>query len=139
MDLSDVTASAIAVTGLLGAASAYVLGKRGQKNDEKQQEAATKLQKRITAFDELESLNDRLSTENARLRDLYSEAETRGDARMAVQAKRCREQLQKSMDAMSTLQSVVLSEIAKASAEDAIERGRQHILEDHAEYDEPDL
>ena len=51
MDVGEVTALIVAATGVLGAATAYTLGKRGQRNDEKQQVAANKLQERIAAFD----------------------------------------------------------------------------------------
>lgn len=133
MDVSDVTAIIIALAGVAGTVTAYLLSKRGQHNDEKQQEAATKIQKRITAFDELESLNDRLSNENSRLRDLATEAETRGDARLAQQARRCRGTLDETVAALASLQAVVLSEIATASAGDAIERAEKHMRDDHSD------
>lgn len=133
MNVGDITAGVIAVSGVVGTFTAYHLSKRGQRNDERQQAAATKLQERITSFDELESLNDRLTTENARLRDLYAEAETRGDVRLASQAQRCRAALEQSMEAMASLQSVVLSEIAKASADDVRTQVSRHLEQDHPE------
>lgn len=139
MDVSDVTALIIGVSGVVGTVTAYLLSKRGQRNDEKQQEAASKIQRRVTAFDELESLNDRLSKENERLRDLYSEAETRGDVRLAQQARRCRAALDDAVAGLTTLQAVVLSEIATVSAGDAITRAEKHMADDHPELDEPDL
>lgn len=136
MDAGTITALIIAATGAFGAVTAYLLGKRGQRNDELQQEAAGKIQKRITAFDELESLNDRLTTENTRLRDLYTEAETRGDARLATQARRCRTVLDETVAALAVLQSIVLSEVAGESAKDATTRAEKHVRDDHPE-DEP--
>ena len=53
MSVPEITGLLIAVTGLLGAFVSYRLGQRGQHVDEKQQAAATKLQERIAAFDEL--------------------------------------------------------------------------------------
>lgn len=145
MTLGDVTALVIAASGIGGTYTAYRLGKRGQHNDEMQQEAATKLQKRITAFDELESLNDRLTKdierlqlENTNLRALILEAESRGDLRLARQANRCREQLDQLGTALATLQSVVVSEIASASAQHAIDLTEQHLSDDHPD-EQPDL
>lgn len=145
MDFAIVSPMIVAVTGAGAAYASYRLGKRGQKNDEKQQEAANRLQKRITAFDELESLNARLTEENtrliaevARLRPLENEAEARGDMRLARQASRCREQLEQVTTALATLQSVVVSEIANASAQHAIDLAEQHIAADHPD-EQPDL
>lgn len=131
MNVSDLTALAIAGSGVVGAFASYHLGKRGQHNDEKQQTAATKLQERISAFDELESLNDRLSKETDRLRVLLTEAEARGDLRLAQQTGRCRERIEELTTAVATLQSVVLSEVVKASAEVAVERAEHHLKTDH--------
>lgn len=131
MTVEQLTALIIALSGVLGTYVAWRLGQRGQKNDEKQQAAATSLQERIAAFDELESLNDRLTTENKRLRELVDEAEARGDLRLAAQGRRCRERIEEMTSAIATLQSVVLSEVARESAKDATERARDHIAEDH--------
>lgn len=136
MQIGDATALLIAASGVAGTYTAYRLSKRGQRNDEKQQAAATKLQDRITAFDELESLNDRLSTENARLRDLYAEAETRGDVRLATQARRCRAALDETTAALTALQSVVLAEVSKIAAQDAIEHAQRHVSTDHPDVGE---
>lgn len=129
----QITSFIIALSGILGSWGAWRLSQRGQRNDEKQQAAATNLQERIAAFDELESLNDRLTTENKRLRELATEAETRGDLRLAQQAGRCRDRLAEMTTALATLQSVVLSEVARESAKDAADRGAQHIATDHPE------
>lgn len=131
MSVEQLTALIIALSGIGGTYVAWRLGQRGQRNDEKQQAAATNLQERIAAFDELESLNDRLTTENKRLRELVDEAEARGDMRLAAQGRRCRERIEEMTTAISTLQSVVLSEVARASAEDAVERARDHTRTDH--------
>ena len=100
---------------------------------------------RATAFDELESLNDRLTkdierlqTENTSLRALVLEAESRGELRLARQANRCREQLEQVTTALATLQSVVVSEIASASAQHAIDLTEQHRRSDHPD-EQPDL
>lgn len=131
MSVEQLTALIIALSGVLGTYVAWRLGQRGQHNDEKQQAAATNLQERVAAFDELESLNDRLTTENSRLRELVSEAESRGDIRLAAQGRRCRERIEEMTTAIATLQSVVLSEVARESARDATDRARDHLRSDH--------
>lgn len=135
MDVGTITALIIAGTGLLGTVTAWLLGKRGQHNDEKQQEAKLKLEKRIAAFDELESLNDRLAQENTRLRELLTEAEATGDLRLARQARRCRAALDETTAALTALQAVVLSEVSRASAHHTVERAQQHVADDHPDLD----
>ena len=139
--LGDWTSLVVAVTGAVGMYLAHTLGKRGQRHDERQQEAKTELEKRIASFDELESINDRLEAENDRLhedndrlRNLISEAEATGNVRLAQQAARCRSRLDDLIAAMSVLQGVVVSEVAKTQAGDAIEDAVRHIADDH-----PDL
>lgn len=131
MSVEQLTALIIALSGVLGTYVAWRLGQRGQHNDEKQQAAATNLQERVAAFDELESLNDRLTSENGRLRELVSEAESRGDIRLAAQGRRCRERIEEMTTAIATLQSVVLSEVARESARDATDSAREHLRSDH--------
>ena len=145
MDVSDLTSFIIAGAGILGTYVSWRLGQRGQKNDERQQSAATSLQKRITAFDELESLNDRLSaeivrlnTEVARLQGLIAEAETRGDIRLAKQASRCRERLEDMSATMVVMQSVVLSEVTRTAAQNQLDLTAQHIADEHPD-EAPDL
>lgn len=129
MDIGGITAVIVAATGLIGAITAYLLGKRGQRNDERQQSAKTRLEERIASFDEMESLNDRLAVENTRLRELLAEAEARGDLRLARQARQCSERLEEIMTSLSALSTVVMSEVLKASTDEAIERARQHIAD----------
>ena len=142
MKIADITALIIALSGIIGSLVAWQLGKRGQKNDEDQQAAANRLQKRIAAFDELESLNDRLTTENARLRDenkelreLEHEAETRGDIRLAAQARRCRQRIDETVAALVTLQAVVVSEVARSSAQHDIDLAAQHVVDEHPDVE----
>lgn len=145
MDVSDITAAVIAASGVLGIYTSYRLGKRGQRNDETQQTAAQRLQERIAAFDELESLNERLGVENTRLatenvglRNLIAEAEAAGNIRLARQAARCRDQITETVAALTALQSVVVAEVAKAAADMAITRADRHLGEEHPD-EEPDL
>lgn len=135
MTTGELTGLIVALTGLIGLFLAHRLGILGQKKDAQQQTAATKLQERIASFDELESLNSHLREEINRLRDLLNEAETRGDVRLAAQARRCSARLEETFTALATLQSVVLSEIARADAHDAIAEGRRHVDEDHPDLD----
>jgi uncharacterized phage infection (PIP) family protein YhgE len=133
VSVEQLTALIIALSGILGTYVAWRLGQRGQRNDEKQQAAATNLQERIAAFDELESLNDRLNAENKHLRELVGEAESRGDLRLAAQGRRCRERIDEMTTAISTLQSVVLSEVARVSSSEASQRAHEHVETDHPE------
>lgn len=139
MSVGEATGLIVATTGLVGLILAHRLGLLGQKKDAQQQAAATKLQKRITAFDELESLNDRLEKENERLRVLIDEADARGDVRLARQGERCRTTLAHLTAAIATLQSLVTAEIvAEVHAGEVIDQARRHIELDHPEQD-PDL
>lgn len=135
MNLGDIAGVLVAITGLLGIFLAHYLGLIGQKKDAQQQAAATKLQDRIASFDELKELNDAFKAEISRLRDLLTEAETRGDVRLAAQARRCSARLEETFTALATLQSVVLSEMAHAAADDSVRTGRQHVAEDHPDLD----
>jgi hypothetical protein len=136
MDVGTLTALIVAATGLIGATSAYLLGKRGQQADKNQQDAKHRLEKRIAAFDELESLNDRLEKENTRLRELLVEAEATGDLRLSRQARRCRERLDETTAALAVLQSVVLAEVSRVAAADAVQRAADHIADDHPDLDD---
>lgn len=142
MNIGELTALIIAITGCAGLYLSHRLGILGQKKDAQQQAAATKLQERIAAFDELESINDRLTkalesadTENRRLRELVTEAEVRGDLRLAAQGRRCGQRLEEMSAALVTLQSVVLSEVAKASARHEVDLASQHVATDHPKTD----
>ena len=135
MSVGELTGLIVASTGVLGLFLAHRLGLLGQKKDAQQQAAATKLQERIASFDELESLNTHLRDEINRLRDLLAEAETRGDVRLAAQARRCSARLEETFTALATLQSVVLSEIARSETNEAIAEGRRHIVDDHPVLD----
>ena len=140
MDAGDITAVVIAATGLAGVWLSHRLGLLGQRKDAEQQKAAHRLAERVEYFDELESINDRLTAENTRLRaeveslrTLISEAEARGDIRLAQQATRCRERLDDLIATVSTLQGVVVAEMAKTQAGDAIEKAMRHVAADHPE------
>lgn len=139
MSVGEATGLIVAVTGLAGLVLAHRLGLLGQKRDAQQQAAATKLQERIAAFDELESLNDRLEKENERLRVLINEADARGDVRLARQGERCRTTLSHMTAAIATLRSLVTAEVvAEVEAGEAVDRARRHVEADHPD-EEPDL
>ena len=142
MSVGEVTGLIVAITGLLGIVLAHRLGLRGQRKESQAQIALGRLQERKDAFDELESLNDRLMAENKhlretkaeddqRLRELLAEMEATGNLRLARQARRCREQLDEAIAAIAALQAVVLAEITKASADVALDRARDHLSTDH--------
>ena len=132
-DLGQVASFILALVAVAGAITSWRLGKRGQHTAEIEQAAKRSLEERVTAFDELESLNDRLEKENARLRELATEAEVAGDARLARQAHRCREQLEQMTATVALLQGVVLDELTRAAAGDSIEKAARHVAEDHPE------
>ena len=56
-----------------------------------------------------------------------------------MQARRCRQTLDEMVAAMTALQSVVLSEVAHAAADDATDRARRHVEQDHPADEQPDL
>lgn len=133
-DLGNLTGLIVAASGVLGIVLAHRLGLLGQRKDAEQQAAANKIAERIAAFDELESINDRLEKENdrlqgdiAQLRALAQEAETRGDLRLARQASVCRDRLTEVTAALASLQSVVVSDIARQSAQHAIDLADSHL------------
>lgn len=136
MSVGEATGLIVAVTGVLGLILAHRLGLLGQRKDAQAQAAATRLQERVAAFDELESLNDRLGTENARLRELLVEAEATGNLRLARQAQRCRAALDETTAALASLQAVVLAEVSQATASHSINRAQQHIADDHPDLDD---
>lgn len=144
MSLGELSTLIVAITGVIGIVLAHRLGLIGQRKDTEQQQAANKIAERIASFDELESLNDRLEKENARLqaevvqlRALALEAESRGDLRLARQAGICRERLTEMSAVLTTMQAVVVSEIASASAQHELDLTSAH-LETHPD-ETPDL
>lgn len=138
--LGQVASLILALVAVGGAVTSWRLGKRGQTTAEVEQAAKRRLDERIASFDELESINDRLEKEvarltgeNSRLRDLANDADAAGNARLARQAHRCREQLEQMMATVALLQGVVLDEMTRAQAGDAIESTVRHVAKDHPE------
>ena len=143
MDGGSITAAIIAATGAAGVWLSHRLGLLGQRKDAQQQEAAHRLAERIEYFDELESINERLSAENTRLRadvesarGLIAEAEATGNVRLSQQAARCRARLDDLISTVSMLQGVVVAEMARSQAGDAIESAVRHQAADHPDGDQ---
>ena len=143
LTLAGVAQLVLAAVAVAGAVTSWVLGKRGARTAETEQAAKQQLEEHMEAFHQVESLNDRLSKELDRTtRDvdrLRADLETMQDVagqRLAEQGRRCRARLDDLTATLSALQGVVLSEIAKASAGDAIEGAMRHVATDHPEEEE---
>jgi hypothetical protein len=144
LDLGQIASLILALVAVGGAFTSWRLGKRGQVAAEREQAANTRVEDRLQAFDELESINDRLNKdverltkENDRLRGLADEADHAGNARLARQAHRCREQLEQLIATVSLLQGVVVQEMARSQAGDAIEAAVRHVARDHPDEEPP--
>lgn len=135
MDLQGWSSLILSLVGVGGLATSYRLSKRGAKAQEEQDQKAGRLAERVQAFDELESLNGRLNDEIERLRKVASETEAAGQRRIEWQAQRCRHRLEELIATVTTLQGVVLSEVAKVSAGESAASATAHIESDHAESD----
>lgn len=138
VDLGQIASIILALVAVVGAITSWLLGRRGQANAEREQAAKNRIEERVVAYNELESINDRLTKdverltkENDRLRGLADEALAAGDARLSRQAHRCREQLEQLIATVSLLQGVVVQEMARGQAGDAIEAAVRHVAADH--------
>ena len=132
MDLQSVSSLILALVGVGGLGTSFVLNKRGAAAQEKQQEKANRLAERVQSFDELESLNDRLGADIERLRAQLREVEEASDRRQRAQAQRCRTQLEDMVTTINALRGVILSEVMKASAVEATAHVAEHLALDHA-------
>lgn len=116
----------------------YLLSKRGQADTREQQAAAHTLQTRVNTVDELEAVilhlkeaRDRAETERDRLA-------AQKDAESQLQAARCQVQINRLIDNVATLQSIVTDEIARASVLDSVRDAQTHQADDHSlNFDEP--
>lgn len=133
MDLQGWSSLILALVGVGGLVTSTLLSRQGTRRQEIQEHAAGKLNERIQAFQELERLNDNLREENERLRGLLGEAEQVGNHRLAIQAGRCRDRLEDLIAVVAGLRGVVLSEIARASADTATDTAQTHLRSDHPE------
>lgn len=138
MDFQGLSALILSLVGVGGLVSSWVLNKRGTRNQETQQVVANRLSERAQTFDEMESLNERLTADNARkdaeidrLHRQGNERDQISEKRLRWQADRCRTQLEGSATVIQLLQGIVLSENAKQDATEALEDVRDHIEHDH--------
>jgi predicted nuclease with TOPRIM domain len=119
---------------------AYLGVKRGSRIEDSQQRARNKLDERVQTLNELNALSERLEAENARLRDSRDGEAARHrteldrlDAHHQAAEDRCRRQVERLLQELETLRSVVTSEIAKAAAANAAGDAAAHVeLHDQA-------
>ena len=133
IDLPGWSQLILALVGLGGLASAHYLNRRGQRTQDRQQEAANLLATRAQGFDEMEAIVKSL-------REELSRVEASRDREQAVQARRCRTALDHFVLAFTNLQGQVVSETARKIAEAAQVEAEQHLAEDHpgTSPDQPD-
>ena len=140
LDLQEVSAFTLAVVGLLGWLTSSRLSKRGQRTQELQSAAAAKMAERVQTFEEIKEVAEtrleevqRLREDLERARGLLREVEDTGNLRLSAQAARCRDRLEGLIAVVTTLKSVVVSEIAQTAAADAAEAAERHLDTDHPE------
>jgi hypothetical protein len=136
VNLSTLGPLLLGAAGLIGALSAAVTGIRGLRQTGRTQSAATLLAERVQALTELESVVTRLRDEITRLEGLNDRDRLRHERALAEtqveldeQAGRCARQIRLVVEAMETLRSVVVDEIARAAASTAIQRANGHAAE----------
>lgn len=123
-DYSGLSAMILALVGVFGAITAWLLNRRGQEQQAIQQEAANDLAERAQGFTEMKAIVAELRSELLRI------AESR-DRELSAQARRCRATLDHFILAFTTLQGQVVAETAKRAAEAALLDVEQHQAEDH--------
>lgn len=136
MNLSVLGPILLGAAGLVGALSAAVTGIRGLRQTGRTQSAAALLAERVQALTELETVVTRLRDEITRLENLNDRDRTRHEralAEMQVELNetqtRCATQIRLVTEAMETLRSVVVDEIARAAATTAIRKASGHAAE----------
>jgi biopolymer transport protein ExbB/TolQ len=114
-------------TGVAG----WALSKRGQRDTAAQQQAANQLQTRVNTVDELEAVITHLKQERDYAETIIDKLRQQNTKDAAAQAARCQIQLDRLIDNVATLQSVVSDEIARAAALDAARSAQDHEATDH--------
>lgn len=137
MNLQGVTGLILAGSTGLGVVTSFALGKRGQKEQARQQLVANDLGQRAQAFDEMKVLVDEIKAENARLRQENHRLEESSDRDLRRQGERCRVALDHVAAAVVTLQGLVVSEIARAASVTALADADTHLRDDHGEHLDP--
>lgn len=136
MNLSVLGPILLGAAGLVGALSAAVTGIRGLRQTGRTQGAATLLAQRVNALSELESVVTRLRDEVTRLEGLNDRDRVRHERALAEKQveldesqARCTQQIRLVTEAMETLRAVVVDEIARAAATNAITDAAGHAAE----------
>ena len=124
--LQALTTALIAIVGALVGIGAHRLNKAGQAATARTDRAAQQLSERIQEHAELRDYADRLERER-------EHADERHTADFARQAERCRTTQAGLLDAVRTLQSVVVGQVAVTAAQDAIDAADIHTRLDHPE------
>lgn len=109
----------------------WALSKRGQQDTREQQAAANALQTRVNTVDELEAIIARLKEERDHLEGVVELMRSRHQEDYDRQAERCQKTIDKIVDTMATLQSVVQDEIARAAALDVVREAQHHEEDEH--------
>lgn len=133
MDFQGIASLILALVGAAGLVTSYLLSKRGQKKDEKQQDAANRLAERMQAFDEMKELLDRHNSELTRMREENERLETKGNDRLERQKSRCRSVIEEMTSTVTALQGVVVSEVAREAAQTTADAAQRHLDRDHQE------
>lgn len=116
----------------------WLLTKRGQRDSVTAQQAANQLQTRVNTVDELEGIIDRLTVERTHLEERVERLTREHTEEAERQAARCRVQIDRLVDNVATLQSIVSDEIARAAALSSVKDAQTHQAEDHDRtWDEP--
>lgn len=107
------------------------LSRRGQKDTAIQQAAANALQTRVNTVDELESVIEHLKEERDRAEQAAEALRRQNTAEADRQAARCQVQIDRLIDNVATLQTIVQDEIARTAALDSIRTAQQHEADEH--------
>lgn len=114
-------------TGVAG----WALSKRGQRDTAQQQQAANQLQTRVNTVDELESVIAHLKEERDHIAAEKERLAAQNTRAADFQAARCQLQIDRLIDNVATLQSIVSDEIARAAAQGAVQQAQDHEAADH--------
>lgn len=132
----------MAVGGLLSIIFGYVMSRRGARDTAIQQKAAHALSARIQSFEEIkqhaalaEAAATRASEEATKLREVMREVEADAQRRLDWQADRCTKSLRETTEALALLRLVVINEIDRSAAQDAIDQATRHLALDHPPHE----
>lgn len=126
LDVGQVSALILALTGAASAYGAHRLNQRGKLEQAVQQTAANKLADRAQGFEEMETVVEWQAKEITRL-------EARAERESLAQARRCRTALDHFTQSYITLMGQVANEGAKRNAERGLMESEVHLAEDHPE------